>query len=80
MDNCFRVSFPMGCELLLCFLVLLKTFKCFSNSCPHYRVTYRSPVNKQVVSRLVREVKGLNPEFKTDYIEGEVIVYLTISY
>ena len=33
-------------------------------------MTYRSQVNKQVVSRLVREMKGLNPEFKTDYIDG----------
>lgn len=39
----------------------------------HYnalRITYKSTANKAVMNRIVREVKGLNPEFKTEHIEG----------
>ena len=35
-----------------------------------FRVTYKSTANKAVVNSVVREVKGLNPEFKTEHIAG----------
>ena len=35
------------------------------------RITFKSTANQGVVNRLVREVKGLNPEFKTEQIQGK---------
>ena len=35
-------------------------------------ITFKSNENKTIVNRLVREVKGLNPEFKSEHIQGSV--------
>ena len=34
------------------------------------RITFKSTANQGVVNCLVREVKGLNPEYKTEQIQG----------
>lgn len=36
------------------------------------RITFKSIANQGVVNRLVREVKGLNPEYSTEQIQGKM--------
>ena len=40
-----------------------------------YRVTFKTPANKQVVTTLIKEVRGANPTFDTGHIRSKVYIF-----
>ena len=45
----------------------------------HYSLTYKSPENQHILSKIVDEVRGLNPNYLTQHIRGMyVCMYVCI--
>ena len=44
------------------------------------RVTFRSPENQAILNVLIKEVKGLNPSFSTQHINGTSFILSALFF